>query len=76
MITTALRSFWAEPHATGAPERVWRDWALVGAIAVTALLEGVLRTDVTWRPFITIVTVGLALQRLAIAPPGVRWQDG
>src|SRR4051812_21394525 len=27
---------------------------------VTALLEGVLREDVTWRPFITIVTVGLA----------------
>src|SRR3954452_16272734 len=27
---------------------------------VTALLEGVLRDDVTWRPFVTIVTVGLA----------------
>src|SRR4051794_21384653 len=27
---------------------------------VTALLEGTLRDDVTWRPFVTIVTVGLA----------------
>src|SRR3954470_23737019 len=27
---------------------------------VTALLEGVLRDDVTWRPVVTIVTVGLA----------------
>jgi hypothetical protein len=60
VITTALRSFWAEPRATGAPERVWRDWVLVGAVMVTALLEGVLREDVTWRPFITIVAVGLA----------------
>ena len=60
MITTALRSFWAEPRATGAPERVRRDWVLVGALMVTALLEGVLGEEVTWRPFITIVTVGLA----------------
>src|SRR4051794_6976329 len=27
---------------------------------VTALLEGVFRDDVAWRPFVTIVTVGLA----------------
>ena len=60
MITTALRSLWAEPRATDAPERVWRDWVLVGVLMVTALLEGVLRDDVTWRPFATIVAVGLA----------------
>src|SRR3954462_3807009 len=33
---------------------------LVGALMVTALLEGVLRDDVAWRPVVTIVTVGLA----------------
>lgn len=60
MITTALRSLWAEPRAADAPERVWRDWVLVGVLMVTALLEGVLRDDVTWRPFVTIVAVGLA----------------
>lgn len=60
MITTALRSLWAEPRAAGTPERVWRDWVLVGALMVTALLEGALREDVTWRPFVTIVAVGLA----------------
>src|SRR4029453_15176499 len=32
---------------------------------VTALLEGVLRDDVAWRPFATIVAVGL--------PPVLRW---
>src|SRR3954453_23171273 len=60
MITNALRSLWAEPRAADAPARGWRDWVLVGALMVTALLEGVLRDDVTWRPVVTIVTVGLA----------------
>ncbi len=60
MITTALRSLWAEPRAADTPERVWRDWVLVGALMATALLEGALREDVTWRPFVTIVAVGLA----------------
>ena len=60
MITNALRSLWAEPRAPGVPERVSRDWVLVGALMVTALLEGVFRDDVAWRPLVTIVTVGLA----------------
>ncbi|USQ81175.1 sensor histidine kinase [Ornithinimicrobium faecis] len=60
MITNALRSLWAEPRAADVPGRSWRDWALVGAVMVTALLEGVLRDDVAWRPFVTIVAVGLA----------------
>ena len=60
MTTNALRSLWAEPRAAAVPERVWRDWVLVGVLMVTALLEGVLRDDVTWRPFVTLVTVGLA----------------
>ena len=60
MITTALRSLWAEPRAAAAPERLSRDWVLVGVLMVTALLEGVFREDVAWRPFVTIVTVGLA----------------
>ncbi|WP_432876221.1 sensor histidine kinase [Kribbella sp. CA-245084] len=60
MITNALRSLWAEPRAADAPERVSRDWVLVGVLMVTALLEGVLQDDVAWRPFATIVAVGLA----------------
>lgn len=60
MNTNALSSLWAEPRATDAPERVPRDWVLVGVLMVTALLEGVLRDDVAWRPFATIVAVGLA----------------
>ncbi|KOV38231.1 histidine kinase [Streptomyces sp. XY431] len=55
-----MSSLWAEPRATDAPARVSRDWVLVGVLTVTALLEGVLRGDVAWRPFATIVAVGLA----------------
>jgi len=60
VITNALRSLGAEPRAAAVPERVWRDWVLVGVLMVAALLEGVFRDDVAWRPFVTIVAVGLA----------------
>lgn len=60
MTINALRSPWAEPRAADAPARVSRDWVLVGVVMVTALLEGVFRDDVAWRPFSTIVAVGLA----------------
>ncbi len=60
MITNALRSLWAEPRAADAPGRMSRDWVLVGALMVTALLEGVFRDDVAWRPLVTVVAVGLA----------------
>ncbi|WP_307829465.1 sensor histidine kinase [Antrihabitans stalagmiti] len=60
MIPSALRSLWDEPRAADAHEQTWRDRVLVGAVMVMALLEGILREDVTWRPVVTIVTVGLA----------------
>jgi signal transduction histidine kinase len=60
VITNALRSLWAEPRAADVPERVSRDWVLVGVLMVTALLEGVFRDNVAWRPLVTFVTVGLA----------------
>ena len=61
MFTDALRALWAEARAADAPERGWRDWLLVGVLVVTALLEGVLRNDVAWRPIATILAVALAL---------------
>jgi signal transduction histidine kinase len=60
VITTALRSLWVEPRAADAPARGWRDWVLVGVLMVTALLEGLLRDDVAWRPLAMILAVGLA----------------
>jgi signal transduction histidine kinase len=60
VIANALRTLWAEPRAADAAERLSRDWVLVGVVMVTALLEGVFRDDVAWRPVVTIVAVGLA----------------
>jgi signal transduction histidine kinase len=60
VVTNALRSLWTEPRAADVPERVSRDWVLVGALMMAALLEAVFRDNVAWRPFATIVAVGLA----------------
>lgn len=47
----AFRSFWAEPREPNPPRRVWRDWVLVGVLVGLALLEGITREDLVWRPF-------------------------
>ena len=60
MITSPLRTLWAEPRAAEAPRRLPRDYALVAAMMVTALLEGLLRDDVPWQPLATVVAVALA----------------
>ncbi|MBB5839990.1 sensor histidine kinase [Kribbella italica] len=50
MVRTALRSLLAEPRAPQPPQRVWRDWALVAGLLIAAVLEGVFRSDLVWRP--------------------------
>ena len=46
MVTALLRSAWNAPSAVPAPQRrVWRDWLLLGLLAVSAVIEGILRTD-------------------------------
>lgn len=59
----ALRSFLAEPRVPDPPRRVWRDWALLGALAAAALLEMTLRDDVVGPPLetIAVLIVGCAL---------------
>jgi signal transduction histidine kinase len=47
-VTSAVRSFLAEPSAPDPPARVWRDWVLVGAVAVAGVLEVTLRDDLVW----------------------------
>ena len=59
VLSDALRSLWDEPRAPGAPARVWRDWVLVGALSLSALLEGTLRSDVLWRPVALILALTL-----------------
>ncbi len=60
MFAAAVRSLWDEPGVADPPGRVWRDWVLLALVMVAALLEGVLRADVTWRPVATLVALGLA----------------
>jgi signal transduction histidine kinase len=50
---------WDEPRPAQPPRRVWRDWALVGVLVPAAVLEGVLRADIPWRPLSVAITVGL-----------------
>jgi signal transduction histidine kinase len=50
---------WAEPRAPHPPVRVWRDWVLVGLLVPAAVLEGVLRADVPWRPVAIVLAVAL-----------------
>ncbi len=59
MLSETFRSLWDEPRAPGAPARVWRDWVLVGALSLSALLEGTLRSDVLWRPVALILALTL-----------------
>jgi len=61
-----LRTLWEEPAAPDPPTRVWRDWLLVGVLLVVALLEGLLRPDVVWRPVaiaLAVVTIVALLWR-------------
>jgi signal transduction histidine kinase len=64
VIREAVRSIWQEPRSPGAPDRVGRDWVLVGGLVATAVLEGVLREDVAWRPLVTLLAVAVAVALL------------
>lgn len=46
---TFLRSFWSEPAISGAPRRVWRDWALVAILVPLSFVEVFVRPDIPFR---------------------------
>jgi signal transduction histidine kinase len=64
LVSTAVRSFLAEPAAPDPPARVWRDWVLLAVIAVSAVLETIFREDLVWRPAGLVVCVGLSVTLL------------
>ncbi|MEI8081370.1 MAG: transcriptional regulator, partial [Actinomycetes bacterium] len=64
MVRNGPLSLWDEPAAPNPPTRVWRDWVLVGALAVSAVLEGLLRPGVTWRPVALVLCLALILTLL------------
>lgn len=52
-----LRTALAAPAAAAPPRRVWRDWALVIALAVAIIIEGVVRWGTPAIPTWTVVTL-------------------
>jgi signal transduction histidine kinase len=50
VVSSAVRSFWAEPRAPDPLAPAWRDWALVAAVVVAGVLEAILHGDLVWRP--------------------------
>lgn len=57
MFAAFIRSILAEPRAPDPPARAWWDWALVGALLVTAAGEAIFRSDVPARPLATVVAL-------------------
>ena len=57
VVRQGVLSLWDEPAVPDPPRRVWRDWALVAVLETAALIEGVLRPDVLWRPLAIIFAV-------------------
>jgi signal transduction histidine kinase len=64
VVGDAVRSMLAEPRAPQPPERVWRDWLLVAVLVPTAVLEGVFRENVVWRPVALVLAVALVFTLL------------
>ena len=59
-VSNPLRSLLSEPRPSAPPARMWRDWALLGLVTISGVLEGVLREDLP-RPGLSVVlAVGLA----------------
>jgi signal transduction histidine kinase len=56
-VTSALRSFWAEPRAPDPPAPGWRDRALVAVLLTAGVLEVILREDLDWRPVALVLGV-------------------
>ena len=60
-----IRSILSEPRVVPAPpERVWRDWALMGLIAVVAIIEIAVRDDLVALPLAVLMLVVTAVALL------------
>src|SRR4051812_11714489 len=65
MATSALRSLWAEPRPTNAPDRGPRDWALVAVLVGWSVVEVVLRraawtsADLAPRPLLLLYVLAV-----------------
>jgi len=59
MATSALRSLWAEPRPTNAPDLGPRDWALVAILICWSVVEVMLRKDLAPRPLLLLAALAV-----------------
>ena len=59
MAASALRSLWAEPRPTNAPDRGPRDWALVAVLICWSVVEVALRQDLAPRPLLLLAVLAV-----------------
>ncbi|WP_211221010.1 sensor histidine kinase [Nocardioides insulae] len=62
------RSIWHEPRPADVPPIGRLDWLLVGVFAAVALVEGIVRPDLAWRPLVTVLALALM--------PALLWRRG
>ncbi len=58
---STIRSFLAEPKVPDAPGPMGRDWAFAGVAIAAAVIEAILRTDLSWPVVQAALVIGLAL---------------
>lgn len=56
---TVRRSLWDEPRPADAPPIGLLDWLLVGVFAAAAVIEGIVRPDLAWRPVVIVLALAL-----------------
>ncbi|EWT02687.1 histidine kinase [Intrasporangium oryzae NRRL B-24470] len=58
-MVTVRRSTWHEPRPADAPPIGRLDWLLAGVFAAAALVEGIVRPELAWRPLVTVLALAL-----------------
>ena len=58
-MVTVRRSLWHEPRPADAQPVGRLDWLLVGVFAAAAVIEGIARPDLAWRPLVTVLALAL-----------------
>ncbi len=56
---TVQRSLWHEPRPADVPPVGRLDWLLVGVFAAAAVVEGIVRPDLAWRPVVTVLALAV-----------------
>ena len=59
VVVTVRRSLWHEPRPDDAPPVGRLDWLLVGGFTAAALVEGIVRPGLAWRPVVMVLALAL-----------------